>query len=224
MFHWKQLATTAFILATAVPAVAADQDTQVWTAVNASVDVSKKVIVALEGQARFTDDVGRLGQASLRPSIGYRIGKNTTATLGYAYVDSDPVGPARSQEHRVWQQMAYRIAVDGTGLTLTGRTRLEQRWMEGNRDMGWRLRQQVRLALPLVGKTKAFVWSEPFFNLDDTSWGQRSGLDRVRNSFGLSIPLSKVVTIEPGYINQWQFRTGADRIYHIGNVSLSARF
>lgn len=222
MIRYKFSAAIAFLVA--VPAYAADQDTQIWGAVNASFDVSEKIVVTLEGQARFTDDAGRLGQALLRPSVGYRLGKNTTASLGYAYVDTDPVGPARTQEHRLWQQMAFRIAGDGKGLTVTGRTRLEQRWFEGRGDMGWRLRQQVRATMPLSGKTRAVLWSEPFLNLDDTSWGQRSGLDRWRNSAGVSIPVSKVVTIEPGYINQWVVVRGTDRVHHIGNLTLNARF
>lgn len=220
----RHIFPAAIALSIAAPAYAADQDTQIWGGVSASIDVGEKVVVTLEAQARFTDDAGRLGQSLLRPSIGYRLRKNTTASVGYAYVDTDPVGPAKTQEHRLWQQMAFRMAGDGKGLTLTGRTRLEQRWFEGRNDMGWRLRQQVRATAPLSGKTRAVLWSEPFLNLDDTSWGQRSGLDRWRNSVGLSVPISKTVTLEPGYINQWVVARGSDRVHHIGNVSLSARF
>jgi hypothetical protein len=127
-------------------------------------------------------------------------------------------------EHRLWQQIGFRLAGDGKGVTLTGRTRLEQRWMEGSDDMGWRLRQQLRLTAPLSGKVRAVAWSEAFVSLDDTSWGQNSGLDRCRNSVGLSVPVSKAVTIEPGYINQWVVRSGQDRVHHIGNLSVTARF
>lgn len=208
----------------AAPVQAAVEDTQIWGAANVTVDVSKRVAIVVEGQARFTDDASRLGQSLLRPSIGYRLGPNTMASIGYAYVATNPVGPASSDEHRAWQQIAFRVAGDGKGLTLTGRTRVEQRWVEGRDDMGWRFRQQLRATAPLTGKARAVVWSEAFLSLDDTSWGQRSGLDRWRNSAGVSIPVSKVVTLEPGYINQWVVAPGPDRIHHIANVSMSARF
>lgn len=220
----RLLPFAALVFCSAMPAIAADQDFQSWTAANVSLDVSNKIVVTLEGQARFTDDASRLGQTLLRPSLGYRLGKNTTASLGYAYVDTNPAGPARTQEHRLWQQMAFRIAGDGKGLTVIGRTRFEQRWLEGRSDMGWRLRQQVRATMPISGKVRAVVWSEPFLNLDDTSWGQRSGLDRWRNSVGLAVPVSKAVTVEPGYLNQWVVARGRDRVHHIGNVSVTARF
>lgn len=206
------------------PAFAADEDVQAWGAANLVYDASSRIVLTLEGQSRWTEDASRIGQALVRPSVGYKLGKNTTASVGYALVHTDPVGPASSNEHRLWQQMSYRLAGDGKGVTVTGRTRLEQRWMEGSDDMGWRLRQQVRLTAPLSGKVRAVAWSEAFVSLDDTSWGQNSGLDRWRNSVGVSFPLSKAVTMEPGYINQWVVRPGVDRVHHIANVSLTARF
>lgn len=90
--------------------------------------------------------------------------------------------------------------------------------------MGLRVRQQMRLTAPLTGKVRAVVWSEAFIALDDTKWGQRSGLDRWRNFAGVSVPLSKAVSVEPGYLNQWVGRTRADLVQHNGSITLSARF
>ncbi len=208
----------------ATPAFAADEDGNIWVAGTANINVSEKVSVSLEGAARWTDDVEKLGQYLIRPSVALKLGPNTSAAIGYAYVHTDPPGPAQSNEHRAWQQLSFRVAGDGKGVTLVGRTRLEQRWFEGRSDMGWRLRQQLRATAPLAGKVRAVVWSEVFLSVDDTSWGQRSGLDRWRNAAGVSIPVSKVVTIEPSYINQWVVRRGQDRVNHIANISFTARF
>ncbi len=222
MFRLKFPAAMALIVA--APAFAADRDDQLWVSATASVNVSKTVVLSVDGIARYTDDAGHLGQVLVRPSIGYKLGKNTTAAIGYAYSDTDPVGPARSQEHRFWQHLTYRIAGDGKALTVTGRTRLEQRWVEGRGDMGWRARQQVKATAPLSGKTRVFYWSEVFFNLKDTSWGSRSGLDRWRNSVGVSVPVNKVLTIEPGYVHQWIVARGDDRLHNIASVTLNAKF
>ena len=210
--------------ALAAPAHAAEEDMQAWAAVTASTDLGKRTVLTLESQARMTEDAGRLGQYLIRPSIGLKLGPNTTVSAGYAFVHTDPVGPAKSDEHRLWQQVAFRIAGDGTGVTLTGRSRVEQRWMEGSGDMGWRFRQQLKLTAPLAGKVRAVAWTEAFLSLDDTSWGQNSGLDRWRNSVGLAVPLNRAITLEPGYINQWVSRPGEDRVHHIANLAMSARF
>jgi len=220
------IAPLALLASGALPgaALAAEEDTQVWTALNASVNLGKQVVLTLEGQLRITDDANRLGQYLIRPRVGVKLNPNTTASLGYAYVHTDPVGPAVSDEHRLWQQVAFRLAGDGKGLTLVARSRLEQRWVEGTRGMGWRMRQQLRLSAPLRGQVRAVAWSEAFVSLNDTRWGQTSGLDRWRNFIGLALPVNPAITIEPGYLNQWVSRPNLDRVHHIASLGLQARF
>ncbi len=225
----RKLNMTAVLIAlacAAAPALAGatEDDAQIWTALNASADLDTHVVLTIEGQVRLTDDASRLGQYVIRPSIGWKLNGTTTATLGYAHVHTDPIGPTESDEHRAWQQLSYRVIGDGKSVTVTGRSRLEQRWVEGASDMGWRYRQQLRLTAPLAGKVRAVAWTEAFISLDDTSWGQRSGLDRWRNSIGIAAPLNSAISVEPGYINQWVPRPGQDRIHHIANLSLSAKF
>ncbi len=217
------LGATLAIVSTS-PACAADEDSQIWLAANATVDVSKTWLLYGDIQMRITDDAARIGQTVIRPGIGYRIGPNTTVIIGYMFAHSDPVGPTASDEHRAWQQIAFRVTGNGKGTTVTGRTRLEQRWIVGAPDMGWRLRQQLRVTTPLNAKLRGIYYAEAFVTFDDTSWGQHAGLDRIRNFIGLSIPLSKKVTIEPGYINQYIVRRGRDRMHHVLSTTLSARF
>jgi len=197
---------------------------QIWSTLSASTDVGSRGVVTMESQFRLTDEASRAGQYVLRPSIGLKLDPHTTVSLGYAYVHTDPVGPAESDEHRIWQQLTYRLAGDGKGPTITGRSRLEQRWVEGAPDMGWRFRQQLRLTTPLAGTVRAVAWSEAFFALDDTTWGQDGGFERWRNSVGLAVPVSRSITVEPGYINQWVPRPGRDRLHHIANINMSAKF
>lgn len=211
-------------LCVAAPAMAADEDGQAWAAANATVDLGSGLVLWLEAQLRFTDDAGRLGQTLLRPAIGMKLGPDTTAMLGYAFVATDPVGPALLHEHRIWEQLSWRLAGDGKSLTITGRTRFEQRFVEGRSGTGWRLRQQVRLTAPLAGKVRAVLWTEPFIGFNRTEWGQPGGLDRWRNFGGVALPATRAVSIEPGYLNQWVVRRGADRVEHIASLTLSSKF
>lgn len=211
-------------LAGAGPAHATDEDTQAWSVVNATGALSDKMVLAFDGQARFSDDASRLGQLIIRPSVGVRLDATTTASLGYAYIRSTPRGRPTTHEHRIWQQMAYRLAGDGKGVTLTGRTRLEQRWLEGRDDTGWRVRQQVRLTAPLKDKVRGVAWTEPFIGFNQTSWGQRDGLHLWRSFAGVSVPVSKTVTLEPGYLHQRAYRTGPDAVTHAAAVWINLQF
>jgi len=213
----------AGVLAIARPAWA-DTDLQAWAGLTATHQIGERIGFTFDGQIRTSDEVSRVGQYLLRPSLGYKLGATTVVSLGYAYFHTDPLGPAEFDEHRLWEQLSYRLAGDGAGVTVTGRTRLEQRWREGSSEMGQRLRQQVRVTAPLNGPIRAVAWSEAFVALDDTTWGQRSGLDRWRNALAVSIPLNESTTIEPGYINQWVNRSSNDSINHIANVTLNVKF
>ena len=211
-------------LAGAGAAHAADDDTQVWAVVNATKALNDRTVLTLDGQARFSDDASRLGQLIFRPSVGWRLDGTTTASLGYVYNRSTPKGRPAINEHRSWQQATFRLAGDGKGVTLTGRTRLEQRWVEGRDGAGWRLRQQVRVTTPLKNGLRGVVWTEPFIGLNQTSWGQRDGLNQWRSFAGVAAPISKTVTLEPGYLHQRAFRTGPDAVTHAVAVWVNLQF
>lgn len=218
------LVLAGFVLTSAGAAHATDEDMQVWSVVNATGGLNDKMVLAVEGQARFSDDASRLGQLIVRPSVGWRLDGAKTASLGYAYIQSTPKRRPKTEEHRAWQQLSYRLAGDGTGVTLMGRTRLEQRRVEGRDGTGWRLRQQVRMTAPVKNGVRAVAWTEPFVGFNETSWGQRDGLHLWRSFTGLSVPISKTVTLEPGYVHQRAFRNGPDAVTHAVAVWINFQF
>jgi hypothetical protein len=221
----------ALALATATfPATLAaqEQDLQQWTLLAVQGEVAPRVVVYAEVQPRFTDEVSGLGQLLIRPAIGYRINDELTAIVGYAYVRTEPLGGRATNEHRLFQQINSVLHRGAGGLTVTGRTRLEQRTVEGAQDTGWRLRQVIRAQAPVKdvrgGKLQAIVWTEPFYSFDATDWGQRRGFDQVRTFIGLGVPIARGLTAEPGYLNQTVFRRGGDRVNHVASLTLFCRF
>jgi hypothetical protein len=211
---------SAFFLAS--PAMA-EEDVHAWGAATATVRAGDKMVVWLEGQTRFYDEASRLGQVLLRPGIGYKVSRNATLFAGYAYVFTDTPGPGTTTEHRIWQQALVTIAGNGKTTTLTSRSRLEQRFMAGAGDTGLRLRQMLRLTVPVTDRgVQAVGWSETFLGLNDTDWGQRAGFDRMRNFVGVSAPISKSARIEPGYMNEYVDAT--DRTHHIASLTVNLNF
>ncbi|MGF2076040.1 DUF2490 domain-containing protein, partial [Enterococcus casseliflavus] len=74
-----------------------------------------------------------------------------------------------TEEHRIWQQLQFAALRTKAGAPLViSRTRLEQRMIEGRDDTGWRLRQFVRLQVPIArkGAVQAVAFTEGFFNLN----------------------------------------------------------
>jgi len=221
------LGLAAVIAAGPVPALAAQEDEQAWAAVVATTALGKDVDATMEGHFRFSDGASRLGVLLLRPSVTAKLGDGWSATAGYAFVRSRPRGARTTNEHRAWQQLGYGIwTPEGGPVALTGRTRIEQRFRENADGTGWRLRQQARLKVPLgrARRVGALLWNETFVGLNDTRWGQRSGLDQVRTFAGVSVPVGEGLTLEPGYLNQVVVRPGPNAVNHIGAVNLFARF
>lgn len=217
-------AAALMALALSAPAIAATDDLAAWGAATATISANDKLVVWLEAQGRFSDDASRLGQLLLRPGLGYRLSPNETVFLGYAHVTTRPAGRAMTTEHRIWQQLSFRAAGDGKGLTLTGRSRFEQRFLEGSDDMGLRFRQLLRLTAPLDGGVRAVAWNETFLALNDTNWGARDGLDRMRNFAGIAIAARKGVSIEPGYMNEYINLAAGDRMNHIASLTINTSF
>ena len=219
----RRLTLAALAVLASTPAHAAEDDANIWLGQFATINASDKVYVRLEAQERFTNDAERLGQLLLRSLVGYRIDKNVNIGVGYAYVRTDPVGPALLNEHRYYQELNVRLLSTEGGVTLDSRTRLEQRTFEEREDTSWRLRQFVQLRVPISDDNKLVAYTEPFVDLNQTGV-QRGGVSIWRNFVGVSVPLAKNIEVVPGYLNQHVFRDGQDRSDHTANVNLFMTF
>lgn len=205
------------------PALASEEDFNIWLGQFATINVTENTYVRLEAQERFTDEADRLGQLLLRSLVGYRLNANVNIGAGYAFVLTDPVGPTELNEHRFYQELNVRLVSTSRGTTLDARTRLEQRTFEERNGTGLRLRQFVQLRVPLNEKNRLVAYTEPFIELNETSV-QRGGLSVWRNFVGVSLPVARGIEIVPGYLNQHVFREGQDRTDHTGNVNLFMTF
>ena len=208
------------------PAAAQEEDFNIWGAQVISVDLDEdgEWFVRGEAQERFTQDSSRLGQLLLRSFIGVRVNDSVTIGGGYGYIFTDPVGPAEVNEHRIYQEATFKLIDNGDGLTVTSRNRLEQRFYEESDATGWRYRNQVQLRAPISDNNNLVVYTEPFIGLNDVAFNN-GGLAVWRNFVGVSVPLADGISMTPGYLNQYVFRDGQeDRIQHIANVGISARF
>lgn len=194
----------ALTLATSVglttPAVAADHDVGVWSAVLSAPDLG-------EGRARAWLDVharrdGSRFLAIVRPGVGLDLTDRTSAWIGIGWIPSVPDAAGTTHELRLWEQV-----MTGVDLTdrfrLGSRTRFEQRRLIDDADPGFRVRQFVRLgATPRESQRASLVlWDEVFLGLNKTTWGAVSGLDQNRLFVGAALPVSHGGRVEVGLLH-----------------------
>jgi hypothetical protein len=168
----------------------------------------------LEAQYRRSDFGLGWQQLLLRPGINYQLNRYTSATVGYAFVNSYPYGdfPGRATlpEHRFFEQLWIKHPVGKLGLQ--HRLRVEQRMVRTfasseSDEKHWELRQRFRYMfrgdIPLP-RTKRFylgLYDEVFLNFGG-SRGLRY-LDQNRAYGALGIKLGRWEKLELGYLHQY---------------------
>jgi hypothetical protein len=178
-----------------------------------------------DAQGRFLDDSNGYDQGLLRPALGYDLSERSSLWLGYAFVHSDPVGRASSEEHRIFEQFLWARHFDTVGFQ--SRTRLEQRFDERGSETGWRFREFVKATYPFASRPNLGLagYEEVFFDLNSTDWGQDSGFSQNRLFAGLFWKSGPTITFELGYLNQLiDNDDSADRMNHILSLNLFLKF
>lgn len=190
-----------------------------------------------EGQGRFRDGLDALDQGMARTGLGYELTDHTSLWLGYAYIPTRPRGQETLDEHRLWQQLLW---TDQAGpVTVTSRTRLEQRFIETEPATGWRFREFIRFAWPpLLAygiakehpeypealRTLSLVgWNEIFLRLNSTRH-YASGLDQNRAFLGIGSKLNQYTRVEIGYLNQFIDSSPNNQMNHILSLNLFLNF
>lgn len=200
--------TAVLVLLAAGPARAFElkDDAQLWTPAFINAPARGRLVGLLELQPRVRGDFQRLSTGIVRPWIGWRLAPATFVHAGYGWIRSDAARV--TTEHRAWQQLQASMS-PASGWTVTGRARLEQRFLEAIPETSWRARAMLRVERALSGGPKyAVAYNESFVNLNSPDRGPRSGFDQNRAFLGIGRdgPRAKV---EGGYQHVWLRRPGA---------------
>jgi hypothetical protein len=213
-------ATPAILVAS--PAAAVTSDDQIWTTAVMTVKLAPKWRAQEEVAVRFSDNRHGLYEIESNTLVGYVLAKGITLWGGYTHDPQYSAGHFTILERRAREQLTFdNFTKLGPG-KLSARIRAEQRWREGISGTGWRLRPYLKYSLPLIGKANLNLSSEPFINLNTTAFQGKPGLDRMRNLITVSLPLSKHITGEAGYLNQYGFvRGGPDTSDNVAYFAVS---
>lgn len=210
----------ALVAGAAAPALALDQDAQLWLSAAADIGLRDGIELQLESNQRIGDDDGGLYESEYLAALAFRIAPGVTLTGGVVRVIGLSGGRVQNTEWRPRQQISFPLARIGHG-QLTARIGLEQRFRHGANGTGHRARPKLTYALPLGEGLKLALAHESYFNLNSTRF-QRSGHERMRNSATLSAPITGRLSADLGYLNQYRFTT--NRMEHALTMGLAASF
>lgn len=207
------------------PALAQEQDGEVWFTVSGSLPIAKDITIDAESIARFSDADG-LYETEFGAVVTHKLSDRVTISAGYFRVPGYDHGNITHIDDRPRQQITVQLGKFMGGSWQT-RVRTEQRFRNDGDDVGFRVRPQVRYTLPLGGDTRLRLSHESYINLNTTDWGQRGGYERMRNIAAVVTPLTGDVDVEIGYLNQYRFsqRPGrSDTMDHVITFAIGIDF
>lgn len=216
------VAAAAAIAASTSPAMA--DDFQHWESVNVTVNLPDNFKISSETVLRTSDSRG-FYEVEQNLMLGKKLNKKVTVWLGYTFDPLYSHGTFIRREHRFRQQVNFDGFATLGKIKFSGRVRLEERWREGIPGTAWRLRPQVKASMPFVGKSSLSVSTEEFIDLNNTGFQPVDDFERMRNAVTVTIPLSKTVNLDFGYLYQHGFvRSGIDTHDHVLTSGISATF
>ncbi len=150
---------------------AQERQDNAWKALFTDYSLSSSTTLRLETHVRTRQFFSENDQYLVRPSIGFKLGNNSTFTTGYTLISSN-TPQHRTLENNLWQQFSFSLAIHRTNYF--GWIRLEQRWQTKNEatNYGARIRFRTGFNFPLGKEGKAFspklvVFNEVFMLVKD---------------------------------------------------------
>lgn len=203
-------------------------DLQQWDIVTLRADLPHKVLLYAEVQPRMGDGISHLDRFLIRPAIGYQLTPKLSVWQGYAWTPtflSNKNEGHFNSEQRLFQQLLREDKLNK--LSLTNRTRLEERFINGSSSMSVRVRHMLRLSYPICKSEKWSLvgYEELFWNLSNAVGGPQAGFDQSRTFVGLNRKISKHLSIEAGYMANYvnRYNSMPDKLNHIVLLGINMR-
>jgi Protein of unknown function (DUF2490) len=232
--YWgqKMRKTLVLIFGFALSAASlANDDTSIWVSNTYQTDFGgSKFVGFLELQPRFNNDSSKFSQLIIRPFFGYKITKQLTASLGFAwqgeYNSKDKFDLATKD---IVEQLQYSDNLT-PNLNFQYRFRLEQRFF-AEADLSHRMRHRFRFQYS-IPESKFFLvaFDELFLYLNSVNSGRlehsvQSGINQNRSYLGLGYKITPHINIDTGYQLQYVNNFGKNDLYnHVWLTNLSVTF
>ncbi len=193
---------------------------QFWPALSISAPIAGQWRVQTDLVARTRGGYGA-GQAYIRIGLLHPVGPDLAVGGGYLRSASYPARGKAAADDQLFQQIVWNVVA--RPVQLTARTRLEERFQQGADGVSWRVRQQIKLLVPVGDHgLRASIYVEPMFDLNRTSL-VRQGFDQMRSFAGLNVPVARNASLEIGYLGQFVHRPAGDNWVHAVPMTLSVR-
>ena len=187
-------------------------DTQLWSDVQLTVPLKKKVDLILTGTFRLGRNLTNPIEERGAISLAFKANNYLTFETGYLYIATQPSKIRRNYENRLVLSGTIKFPIGK--FTLSDRSQFERRFRNSQSD-STRYRNRLRVEYPVVvgsQKFNVFASNEIFYDWSVNKW--------IRNRFavGANKKLSQRLTAEVYYMRQSDGRSRPGDLHVIGTV------
>ncbi len=202
-----------FLLLSSSFCLAATSTPKLWLA--PSIDKkTEHLLYFFQPNLRFLQQNMRLQEALPEVGVGYFFTNNASIFLAASWANKDDDVNVNKQERRAWQQLNY--SYKQKSLEWLGRSRIEERRLIGDNNLSLRLRQRLRLLVPISNHLSIDAHEEIMINLVRPAWISTKTLDQNRSYIGLQGRINSKIKLNFGYMNQYLYKTPAE----IGQIAV----
>jgi len=164
----------------------------VWYMYNGSHQISDKFGLKSMAHFRFFEVGDDMQQFIGRLGANYKFNKNISATVGYAFLNTDEtfnITAGDFNEHRIYEDVNVNHKI--ASLNLAHRFRGEQRFFESTTSNFFRY--QLALSHPIDEKWSTYLYNETFLDFEGEAYNQ--------NWFGTGFKykVSDIIKLQAGY-------------------------
>lgn len=207
----------ALAVALFAPAAANAQDPQLWSTIQLNVAAGNGWHSSGDLSGR-TVAHERAPQVLGRIQIGRDLSKRVTVWAGYVRAENLNLDRRNGLEQRATGQIDWAAGRIGP-FSIAARTRVEARVFRGEDQMSWRIREQVRLLLPISERARLFTDAEPFVALNRTDRAPRT-FEQLRLRAGMLVALTPRTELDIAYNHQILYRAGEQLVNHVFPVTM----
>jgi len=155
--------------------------------------------------SRFTENI-------LFSQVGYKFNQHASLWLGYAHDWINPLDKPSLEENRAYQDFIWKQSFGD--YKLISRTRMDERFLQGSNEAGYRPRQMLILKhpLPFLDGLSAYIGDEVLFYLTKNVFGKQ-GFSENRIFTGLTYQFPQHVRLDLGYMGQYVDTKSGDNLF-----------
>jgi len=192
-----------------------------WNVINTKLVLSERWSVLNELQLRSQSFYDNHYYYEIKGGVSYSVNKNFLFLLGTGKYVTYPDGgnfvkPLSSDEFRFWQQLTMNHFLER--LKFEHRYRAEQRWFKDSYRN--RFRYRLNVALPINNKK---IGPKTFYvaSFDEIFLTNKAPyFERNRFFAGVGYQANKWLTIQPGYVNQYDYKNDVAQGKHFFQLTI----